>query len=1090
MSSTNRFIWPSNNPAPGDVLKVLTYNNPNGTLEWGTGAGETSYIQLERQTGQQSLDLSIQTAIEFTGAVVQKDITYSAPSQFELTTGKTYRLTFSPYITNIGPNDFCSFGLFKGTDTTPQPNTTNKVIGRALMSQLQYFSTGGIDGSQRMNLNSTPEYPDSGPKLDISVSGNIITFNKQGRYRLTAAWQGNQSTGGATVQWYDESLNVATGRQLKADSVNGPSGYNTGNILTQIFEMAVGDQYSVRRISGNLDPLSINSYIIVEQVGTPPELSQTYEILYSPTLTDNYTISTVAAQGLGNVNIDVGSRLLIQEVTSGGGGGGGSPGGVNSSVQFNTNNTFNGNDTFLWDTTNNRLLAAQQGSSTTPLNIPAINPFILDIRNTTNTDGVGINLQADPAGGSLILFSDTSGAVKTQLFQSGTTFNIQSVQLGSVINIQSQAEIGLSASNLLSLSSNTGDVQIVNSTGTYTWPITAATANQILSAGSSPGTMEWVTIDSVPGGVTGSIQYKGSSNNFEGNDNFFVDFTLPSPRLLLATSTATITPLDLSAAGYPGNNLVLDIRNSSAPGGTTDNSWVNVQNKVQRGTGGYLVTDSDNNIKLKIAHDNRDLLTDFSVIDGIDTKLTITNTEEIELRNGSSDLTTTTNSRITLTPLGITLDTPDEPLAQINLNGETEATNLNVTGNLSANAVSLDNGIVYRNSNGFLDNANGLLFEYQQPFGDGDSKTLRFRENGGLLMQDIKSNDPLIQGQTIIRCDGNILEIRAGAVDDEITINSGGQLNLRGKPISIVSTGDIVGIGGETVLISETSRFDVQAAMYSELELVLDPNTGQFDPIDLGVTNQIPDPRTIGWQFNATNLPGAPGGTGLGWGGFYAGLLTEDQFFAPRCEIGMKLSSPINTFPNPTKGYYMSAGLGSTSVSVNIGESISTTSFSDPTNYDTVVRDFSTQALKITPACSIYQIELNNNFPNADDVYELIRPAIVDITNGNVSSLGDSLIISTPGVYRIEVNFNNSLIPSSIINLYNIAGVYDVTAGNFLPRSPRAYDRPGAGSTLVCILNTSGAANREIQIRRLQGGNFDDPGAVITKNILTITKLF
>lgn len=42
MSATNRFIWPSNNPIAGDVLKVLSYSNPDGILEWGVGSGGSS----------------------------------------------------------------------------------------------------------------------------------------------------------------------------------------------------------------------------------------------------------------------------------------------------------------------------------------------------------------------------------------------------------------------------------------------------------------------------------------------------------------------------------------------------------------------------------------------------------------------------------------------------------------------------------------------------------------------------------------------------------------------------------------------------------------------------------------------------------------------------------------------------------------------------------------------------------------------------------------------------------------------------------------------------------------------------------------
>lgn len=147
-----------------------------------------------------------------------------------------------------------------------------------------------------------------------------------------------------------------------------------------------------------------------------------------------------------------------------------------------------------------------------------------------------------------------------------------------------------------------GNITITNSTATtYTWPTVDGTANQVLSAGAVPGTMEWITQTAgvpggPPGGITGSIQYN-NLGSFAGTSEFLWDTT--NNRILIAPSSL----VDASALPVPiPQYFSVDIRNDfnatassvlSLLGGTTGGCAIILSDSVSIANGQILY---DNNL--------------------------------------------------------------------------------------------------------------------------------------------------------------------------------------------------------------------------------------------------------------------------------------------------------------------------------------------------------------------------------------------------------------------------------------------------------------------------------------------------------------
>lgn len=267
------------------------------------------------------------------------------------------------------------------------------------------------------------------------------------------------------------------------------------------------------------------------------------------------------------------------------------PGGSTASIQYNDGASgFAGNGDFLWDTANKRLLAAQLGSVTTPLTGLQTNPFIADFRNTTDDEGTFINVQGTAAAINGLVISDSTSNSPKVFFVNSPTSTVLSTQDSLFLASQSQ----------ITLESSGADIVLKNSTGTsYRWPTVDATANQVLSAGSTPGTMEWVTISGggTPGGTTTNVQFN-TAGSFDGTDQFSWDpSNATEPRLLLSKSGT-----DIAAVAPPlstGNDFVLDVRND------TGNCWVGVK---AGSIGGLLVQDATNTPLGLVYYNNNALL--------------------------------------------------------------------------------------------------------------------------------------------------------------------------------------------------------------------------------------------------------------------------------------------------------------------------------------------------------------------------------------------------------------------------------------------------------------------------------------------------
>ncbi len=637
-NATGAYIWPNTAPtAVNDILQVASIDigQQEYTLEWvansgggGTPGGSTTNVQFNNagsfggepefswdpSNNRLLLAKPGSTTTPFTGQPPGFQLDYRSDSttadfaQIGMTSGSLGQCIISMRqnnFTTTGDNFFISY----------IPSTGLATLNNKLGSAGIEMRTEGTSAPIRITsvlgslfLNST------GGETKITASTDITLQNSSGIYTWPTVFpSANQVLSAGSTPGTLEWINAGSGTTYEFLQ----AGLNTttavpANAAAVPFDTTLANNGGITRSSGVFTLEANKTYKLTGALRT--NIAVTADITYqwrditnniligtvgsttSYTSTSNFSVNSIAQAFLSTtaattVHLEIitgGSvgqldasncfgTIETQIAGSGGGGGGSPPGGIDGSLQFKAGTSFDGNNTLLWDTANNRLLVAQQGSTTTPVTgIPTPNPFILDVRNTTNNDGAFINIQGTAASASGFIFSDSTTNAPNFFFLQSPVSSVLSAQTPFFLSSQSEVTV-----------ESSGDLIFKNSNATpYTWPTTAATANQVLSAGSSPGTMEWVSFNGTPGGSTTNVQFN-NAGTFDGTDQFSWDpSNATEPRLLLSKNASDIVPVAPPPSPTP-DDFILDVRND------TGNCWVGLKAADR---GGLYIQDPSNTI--------------------------------------------------------------------------------------------------------------------------------------------------------------------------------------------------------------------------------------------------------------------------------------------------------------------------------------------------------------------------------------------------------------------------------------------------------------------------------------------------------------
>lgn len=122
------------------------------------------------------------------------------------------------------------------------------------------------DASRRMQFSVVSSQV--GSNISLTSTG-IVRLNTAGTYKLTAVWQGSQSAGGSTIQWYNESISAFVGSVSTVAPCDSTNITSSNSVLIYMANITGALSFSVRDTGGgNLQPNANSSYIIVEQVNT------------------------------------------------------------------------------------------------------------------------------------------------------------------------------------------------------------------------------------------------------------------------------------------------------------------------------------------------------------------------------------------------------------------------------------------------------------------------------------------------------------------------------------------------------------------------------------------------------------------------------------------------------------------------------------------------------------------------------------------------------------------------------------------------------------------------------------------------------
>ena len=285
-------------PSAQGVANTYLKNDGAGVLSWSSGSGgdvtgpssstDNSIARFDSTTGKiiQNSLLTIGDTGTLSG-VRQLDFSGSTSGTMSLhpaATITTYSITF-PQSQGLSGQVLQNDGT-GGLSWVSQSSAGIAVYG-------YYNASGGWDNTttRRMNLNSTPILNTSATQ--ISVTTNIITL-QAGTWELTGVWQGTNSTGGSTAQWYNEGTSAFVGNQLVAPATNSANAYNSGTANVYSFTSAVATTFSIRDTgTGNIQPAAGYSYVYVKKLSDTP---------YNPAPTSEYLVAKLSADVTTNLS--------------------------------------------------------------------------------------------------------------------------------------------------------------------------------------------------------------------------------------------------------------------------------------------------------------------------------------------------------------------------------------------------------------------------------------------------------------------------------------------------------------------------------------------------------------------------------------------------------------------------------------------------------------------------------------------------------------------------------------------------------------------------------------------------------------------
>jgi hypothetical protein len=271
-------------------------NDGSGTLSWSSTVGGDVYgpasatnnaiTRFDTTTGKlvKNSTVTLSDTADFAGV---KTIGLAGATS-GVTTLKT-AATVTNYTVTLPQNQGLS-GQILSNDGSGNLSWVNQ-SSTGIATYSYYNCSGNWDVSRRMNLNSTPVI--NTDVTQMSVTSNVITL-AAGTWELTAVWQGTNSAGGATIQWYNETTSGFVGNQCGVIATNSTSPQSNGNILVYSVILASSGNFSIRDTgSGNLQPTAINSYIYAKKLTDTP---------YNPAPTTEYLMGCLTANVTTNLS--------------------------------------------------------------------------------------------------------------------------------------------------------------------------------------------------------------------------------------------------------------------------------------------------------------------------------------------------------------------------------------------------------------------------------------------------------------------------------------------------------------------------------------------------------------------------------------------------------------------------------------------------------------------------------------------------------------------------------------------------------------------------------------------------------------------
>lgn len=134
----------------------------------------------------------------------------------------------------------------------------------------QYFHAKPAIGVNTWDANRRMQFSQVlnslGNNITLASTG-IVRLNSAGTYKLTAVWQGTQSAGGVTIQWYNETFGGFVGQNTVISPSDSTNTTSTNSVLIYTATVTSATNFSIRGGTGdNLQPNAASSYIIVEQI--------------------------------------------------------------------------------------------------------------------------------------------------------------------------------------------------------------------------------------------------------------------------------------------------------------------------------------------------------------------------------------------------------------------------------------------------------------------------------------------------------------------------------------------------------------------------------------------------------------------------------------------------------------------------------------------------------------------------------------------------------------------------------------------------------------------------------------------------------